>query len=98
MRPPGIERRLGPRIGERSANPHRPGRTLGASGSGGGTAPGGGNLHGRKGRGDGTGRLKETRNPARNPGTDGTASEFPAKGAGNPWQARQSPSRLLIGD
>ena len=25
------------------------------------------------------------------PGTDGTASEFPAKGAGNPWQSRQSP-------
>src|ERR1019366_2012353 len=26
----------------------------------------------------------------RNPGTDGTDSEFPAKGAGNPWQSRQS--------
>src|ERR1035438_7938423 len=25
------------------------------------------------------------------PGTDGTASEFPAKSAGNPWQSRQSP-------
>src|ERR1039457_5493324 len=23
--------------------------------------------------------------------TDGAASEFPAKGAGNPWQSRQSP-------
>src|ERR1035438_7493128 len=28
---------------------------------------------------------------ARKPGTDGTASEFPAKGAGNSWQSRQSP-------
>jgi 2-polyprenyl-6-hydroxyphenyl methylase/3-demethylubiquinone-9 3-methyltransferase len=27
----------------------------------------------------------------RRPGTDGTASEFPAEGAGNPWQSRQSP-------
>ena len=27
-----------------------------------------------------------------NPGTDGTASEFPAKGAGNPWQSRLSPA------
>src|ERR1017187_4871212 len=27
----------------------------------------------------------------RGAGTDGTASEFPAKGAGNPWQSRQSP-------
>src|ERR1039458_3597114 len=26
-----------------------------------------------------------------NPGTDGAASGFPAKGAGNPWQSRQSP-------
>src|ERR1035438_6131216 len=25
------------------------------------------------------------------PGTDRTASEFPAKGAGNPWQSCQSP-------
>src|ERR1022692_3642356 len=30
--------------------------------------------------------------PFRNPGTDGAASEFPAKGAGNPWQSRQSPA------
>src|ERR1017187_6261210 len=28
---------------------------------------------------------------SREPGTDRTASEFPAKGAGNPWQSRQSP-------
>src|ERR1017187_737593 len=28
---------------------------------------------------------------AGNPRTDGAASEFPAKGAGNPWQSRQSP-------
>src|ERR1022692_4261400 len=27
----------------------------------------------------------------RNPGTDRTASGFPAKGAGNPWQPCQSP-------
>ena len=27
----------------------------------------------------------------REPGTDRTASEFPAKGAGNPWQSSQSP-------
>jgi uncharacterized protein (DUF2062 family) len=27
----------------------------------------------------------------RNPGTDGAASEFPAKGAGNSWQSRLSP-------
>src|ERR1019366_8340572 len=29
------------------------------------------------------------------PGTDGAASEFPAKGAGNSWQSRQSPGRTL---
>src|ERR1035441_4579085 len=28
------------------------------------------------------------------PGTDRTASEFPAKGAGNPWQSCQSPGEL----
>jgi 2-polyprenyl-6-hydroxyphenyl methylase/3-demethylubiquinone-9 3-methyltransferase len=28
---------------------------------------------------------------SRNPGTDGAASEFPAKGAGNSWQSRLSP-------
>src|ERR1039457_7281161 len=28
---------------------------------------------------------------SRGPGTDGAASEFPAKGAGNSWQSRQSP-------
>ncbi len=33
----------------------------------------------------------------RNPGTDGTASEFPAKGAGNPWQSRQSPEGTVAG-
>src|ERR1017187_1832295 len=27
-----------------------------------------------------------------NPGTDRTASEFPANGAGNPWQSCQSPA------
>src|ERR1039457_5000713 len=32
-----------------------------------------------------------------NPGTDGTASEFPAKGAGNPWQSRQSPGGTVAG-
>src|ERR1035438_1407992 len=31
------------------------------------------------------------------PGTDGTASEFPAKGAGNPWQSRQSPEGTVAG-
>jgi len=30
-------------------------------------------------------------NRFREPGTDRTASEFPAKGAGNPWQSCQSP-------
>src|ERR1035438_5272572 len=35
-------------------------------------------------------RLPGSKN-RRKPGTDGTASEFPAKGAGNPWQSRQSP-------
>src|ERR1019366_9907762 len=34
----------------------------------------------------------------RGPGTDGTASEFPAKGAGNPWQSRQSPEGSLLFD
>ena len=29
-------------------------------------------------------------------GTDGTASEFSAKGAGNPWQSRQSPEFRLF--
>src|ERR1039458_3798857 len=29
--------------------------------------------------------------PAGEPGTDGAASEFPAKAAGNSWQSRQSP-------
>jgi hypothetical protein len=32
----------------------------------------------------------------RDPGTDGTASEFPAKGAGNPWQSRLSPEFQLF--
>src|ERR1035438_7701218 len=32
-----------------------------------------------------------------NPGTDGTASEFPANGAGNPWQSRQSPGGTVAG-
>jgi hypothetical protein len=31
-----------------------------------------------------------------NPGTDRTASEFPAKGAGNPWQSCQSLSREIV--
>src|ERR1017187_535718 len=31
------------------------------------------------------------------PGTDGTASEFPAKSAGNPWQSRQSPEGTVAG-
>src|SRR5450759_50120 len=30
----------------------------------------------------------------RNPGTDRTASEFPAKGDGNPWQSCQSPGAV----
>ena len=34
---------------------------------------------------------------SRKPGTDGTASEFPAKGAGNPWQSRQSPEGTVAG-
>src|ERR1035438_684697 len=33
----------------------------------------------------------------RKPGTDGTASEFPAKGAGNSWQSRQSPEGTVAG-
>src|ERR1019366_463949 len=32
------------------------------------------------------------------PGTDRTASEFPAKGAGNPWQSCQSPEATLYTD
>src|ERR1035441_1775689 len=32
----------------------------------------------------------------RDPGTDRTASEFPAKGAGNPWQSCQSPERARL--
>src|ERR1022692_2692884 len=39
----------------------------------------------RGSRSDGTG------SPGRKPGTDRAASEFPAKGAGNPWQSCQSP-------
>src|ERR1019366_8329331 len=31
------------------------------------------------------------------PGTDGTASEFPAEGAGTPWQSRQSPAAAGAG-
>jgi hypothetical protein len=33
----------------------------------------------------------------RGPGTDRTASEFPAKGAGNPWQSCQSPEGTVPG-
>src|ERR1035438_1898179 len=40
-------------------------------------------------RGQGRGTDRGTR--FRKPGTDGAASGFPAKGAGNPWQSRQSP-------
>src|ERR1035441_761335 len=40
---------------------------------------------------DGTGSKTNPGSRSRKPGTDGTASEFPAKGAGNPWQSRQSP-------
>src|ERR1019366_9575047 len=38
----------------------------------------------------GRGPGRKTASGTRNPGTDGTASEFPAEGAGNPWQSRQS--------
>src|ERR1022692_1942282 len=46
------------------------------------------------------GRQGRKTNPgsrSRKPGTDGTASEFPAKGAGNPWQSRQSPEGTVAG-
>src|ERR1035441_9938985 len=36
------------------------------------------------------GRKTNPGSRSRKPGTDGTASEFPAKGAGNPWRSRQS--------
>src|ERR1035441_7650743 len=43
----------------------------------------------------GEGRKTDPGTRFRNPGTDGTASEFPAKGAGNPWQSRQSPEGTM---
>src|ERR1035441_6663023 len=43
----------------------------------------------------GQGRKTDPGTRFRNPGTDGTASEFPAKGAGNPWQSRQSPEGTM---
>src|ERR1017187_9178957 len=39
----------------------------------------------------GQGRKTSPGTWSRKPGTDGTASGFPAKGAGNPWQSRPSP-------
>src|ERR1039457_3125586 len=43
----------------------------------------------------GQGRKTDPGTRFRNPGTDGTASEFSAKGAGNPWQSRQSPEGTM---
>src|ERR1019366_1136409 len=43
------------------------------------------------------GRQTNPGSRSRKPETDGTASEFPAKGAGNPWQSRQSPEGTVVG-
>src|ERR1019366_5130732 len=45
----------------------------------------------------GQGRKTNPGSRSRKPGTDGTASEFSAKGAGNPWQSRQSPEGTVAG-
>jgi len=38
----------------------------------------------------GRGKIDPEQRQGQNPGTDRTASEFPANGAGNPWQSCQS--------
>src|ERR1035441_9619864 len=45
----------------------------------------------RAGQTLGQGRTNTPDSRSREPGTDRTASEFSAKGAGNPWQSCQSP-------
>src|ERR1035441_9235993 len=49
------------------------------------------NLAYRAGQTLGLSRKNTPDSRSREPGTDRTASEFPAKGAGNPWQSCQSP-------
>src|ERR1017187_9242621 len=45
----------------------------------------------------GQGRKTNPGTRSRKPGTDGTASEFPAKGPGNTWQSRQYPEGTVAG-